>query len=589
MERIRAFLSARRALAALLAAAAVLALVPALQSRLFIGEEWQGVPQVYMDEYVYYSHVTEAGTGNVLFGNPYLLEHRFDAPLVLFGSTILAALPLLLGLPLMWALMANFAVWSIIFAGLYYRLMRELTLPAWGAAAVSLFAYLQSYDQIYRISVRQEVLPFLLLFWIALVRFLSLPESRRRAVWLAVAAGASFYVYGFLWQAAVVTLGLVALYALFCRKWLLFKRTLYASGLGGILGAPAFLYTLWVTTQPYFWESANRFGLVATHVPVAEVLYSGAWVGLAASLALALWWCVPALRSRTLAIVLLFVCASGLALWIVQGSNIITGIVWETGDHLRRFIIVWLPLATSLLMYAAYEHRAKLQRGMRLLAAGTLALLALANIYFMHHHSHPFREPGALRATWQEQQRYAAPLRWLEEREPEPVVVWGDSMLFSTIHVPVLTRHYVLYVEPANYMLMPTDEIRERYLVSRYFDGATARMLQEEDSMLRHAGRANTYHVPQTMKREAALCRLILLNGGCGAAPTPQELMGQEYFEGLAAQFSDDIVPNIQQYLKKYQVSYILKDTRHNASWKPEVLGGVLVYQDEYFELYKLP
>lgn len=584
------FFRAHAALATLATVVFIVSMVPVLN--LLRVDDWQGVPPVYMDEYVYYSHVTEAGTGNVLFGNPYLLEHRFDPPLVLFGSTILAALPLLLGIPLVWALALNFSLWSLVFAGLYYRLVREFALPVWVSAGVALFAYLQSYDQIYRVGVRQEVFPFLLLFWIMLVRFIANPHSNRRLLWLGLATGATFYIYGFLWQTAVVTLGLLALYALATRRWFLLKRVLLASVCGGVLGAPAFLYTVWVTTQTYFWESAGRFGLVSTHVPPAEIIYSGIWAGVVVAVALYLWWHMRDEERSHVAVAMVFVGVAGLALWILQGSNLITGKLWETGDHLRRFIIVWLPLGTSLAAYMAYRYRQHFSVVTRAGVSVALVLLAGANIYFAYAHSHPFRESGGLVAQWQEQQHYAAPLMWLQVHEPEPVVVWGDSELFSTIHVPVLTQHYVLYVEPTNYMLLSNDEVRERYLVSRYFDGVSADSLKEEDSMLRHAGRANTYHIPQTMRREAAVCRLLLWwdrTRDCGTSPTPQQLLGDAYFENLADKFKNDITPNIKQYLKKYQVSYILKDTRHNPSWEPEALGGILVYKDGSFELYNLP
>ena len=144
----------------------------------------------------------------------------------------------------------------------------------------------------------------------------------------------------------VVTLGLLALYALGTRQWALLRRVLAASALGGAIGAPPFLYALWITKQPYFWESVNRFGLVNTHLPVAEVVYSGAWAGLVAVLVVFLYWRVPFLRQqRIFSVTALFLCVTGMALWIMQSSNIVTGQLLEIGDHMRRFIIVWLPMA----------------------------------------------------------------------------------------------------------------------------------------------------------------------------------------------------------------------------------------------------
>ncbi|MSR71027.1 hypothetical protein EXS62_03255 [Candidatus Kaiserbacteria bacterium] len=566
-------------------------LLPTAEAFFALGDAWSGVPQAYMDEYIYYSHVTETGTGNIFFGNPYLLEHRSEAPLIFFGSNILAALPLLVGIPLILALLLNFMLWSVVFAALYYRLLREFALPALLSAAGALFAYLQSYSQVYRISVRQEVFPFLLLFYIALVRFLKQPEGKREVVWLGVAAGASFYIYGFLWQTVVVTLGLLALYALCTRRWVLLRRTLLSSALGGVLGAPPFLYNLWMTHQPYFWESMTRFGLVNTHLPVAETVYSGAWAGLAVFCMLLLYWRLPALRrERTFGVVALFVCVTGLGLWIMQGSNALTGQLLEIGDHMRFFIIVWLPLGTLLGAYALYHYRTQIPKALRTLVGILLACLVGANIYFAYVHTHPFLYPGESVAIWKEQQLYQAPLSWLDAHEAQPVVVWGNPHDFSTVHVPVLTKHYVLYEEPAQFMLLPTDEIYERYLVSSYFDVPTTEDLKRDMNMF--VGRANAYHLPKTIERGVKLCRIFFFwdrGHDCGEVPTPVGLLGEKYFADLAARFKNDIQPNIKMYLQKYHVAYVLKDKVLDTAYHPEVLGGVRVYQDDRFELYQLP
>lgn len=578
-----------RALTLLVLATLILTAVPVFQAAVYAGEGWQEVPQVYMDEYIYYAHVTEAGTGNLFFGNPYILEHRDSLPLVLFGSNVLAALPLLAGLPLYLSLVFNFMLWSLVFVLLYYVLARTFLLERWYAAAIALFAYVQSYDQVYRVSVRQEVFPFLLLFWIALARFVHKPEGKGSLVWLGVATGATFYIYGFLWQTAVATLGMLILYALMVRHWVLMRRALQALALGIVVGAPALVYTLWVTTQPYFWESMLRFGLVHTRLPVGELMWSGSFAALLLALAALVYWRAPHEQRRAYTPALIFVAATGAALFAMQGSNMLTNSLLEIGDHMRRFIIVWLPISTALLAYMVYTSRARMPRLYVWVAGVVLAVLVLANIQFMYHHSHPFRSPDVLSPQWQEQQTYVAPLRYLEENEPEPVVVWGSGDDFSTIHVPVLTRHYVLFVEPAQFMLMPTDEVRERYLVSRYFDDVTIESLKKD--ILLHAGRAYAFHLPKTLERGVKLCNLIKFwdRTSCGAAPTPEELLGEQYFEELKERFDTDIRPNIGEYLRKYHVSYVLKDTHRDAPYHPETLGGTLVYKDDNFELYKLP
>jgi len=577
-----------KALALAVLATLALSVVPVFQAALYAGAEWQEVPQVYMDEYIYYAHVTEAGTGNLFFGNPYILEHRSSLPLVLFGSNVLAALPLLAGVPLYLSLVFNFMLWSLVFVLLYYALARSFFMERWYAAAIAMFAYVQSYDQVYRVSVRQEVFPFLLLFWIALARFIRNPHTTSSLVWLGVATGATFYIYGFLWQTAVATLGMLTIYALVVKHWVLMRRTLLALGLGFVVGAPALIYTLWVTTQPYFWESMLRFGLVHTRLPVGELVWSGSFALLAVGLAALVYWRAPFAQRAAFTPALIFIATTGAAVFAMQGSNMLTNSLLEIGDHMRRFIIVWLPISTALLAYMVYVSRALYPRVYMWGAGVLLAVLVLGNINFWYHHSHPFREPDVLAPQWQEQQTYAAPLHYLDEAEPEPVVVWGNGDNFSTIHVPVLTKHYVLFVEPAQFMMMPTDEVRERYLVSRYFDGVTKESLKKD--ILLHAGRAYAFHLPKTLERGVKVCKIIKFwdTASCGVAPTSEELLGDAYFAGLVERFETDIKPNIREYLRKYHVDYVLKDINRDAHYHPETLGGTLVYKDGFFELYKL-
>jgi len=585
------FIKTHKILLGLLVAAMLLSLIPVVQAWLVIGDEWRGVPQSYTDEILYYSRITEAATGNIFFGNPYLLEHRFSPPLVIFVSDVLAAIPLLLGVPLVPALVLNFMLWSMIFCGLYYWLFREFSLPKWLSASGALFGYLQSYDGVFRASVRQEVTPFLFLFYIAFIRFLKRPDEWWSAIVLGLSAGVTFYIYSFLWQTAVATLGLLALYALVSKEWLLLRRTLVASVLGGVIGSPAFLYTIWVTHQPYFWESMNRFGLVNTHLPMAEVVYSGAWVGVVLVIGAALYRLIPAIREdRTSRVVMLFLGVTGLALWILQGSNFFTGQLLEIGEHIRRFIVLWLPLATILTAALAWRYREHLRSVSRWLVTLMCAVLVCANLYFCYKYLTLFIHAPERRDAWVEQQQYAAPLQWLEAHEPEPVVVWGNPHDYSTFHVPALTRHYVLYVEQAQFMLLSNDEIRERYLVSSYFDPITPQTLK--DDIYAYVGRANAYHLPKTIERGIKICHILhFYNSGkdCGTVPTPVGLLGEKFFENLAAKFTTDIRSHIAEYLKKYHVSYILKDIKLDPQYHPEELGAALVYSDDRFDLYRLP
>jgi len=212
----------RRHRPAVVLAGVVLALtaVPFLALHLVLGNAWQGISPVFTDESVYYAHMHSVGQGYLTDGNPFVFEYRAGAPLVIFGGAWINALPLLTGLSFNSALALNFVLWSLAFAALLYWLFREWTIPRWIAVGGTLFLYLQSYAYIWRPVNLQPVYPFYFLFYIALTRLIR-EQSRKNIGLLAGATAVSFYIFAYLWQIAVVTLGLLFLYAILRLKKLL--------------------------------------------------------------------------------------------------------------------------------------------------------------------------------------------------------------------------------------------------------------------------------------------------------------------------------------------------------------------------------
>lgn len=586
---MRAFLSRHRALLVAILIASLSTLIPLVQSFVVSDGPWHGIPLPYGDEPIYYTHMKEVATGNFLFGSSYYLEHRHDPAVAILGSSILAALPMLIGIPLVVALPLNFLVWGALLIALAYALLRELGATKLVAASAALFLHLQSYDLVFRASVRQEIFPFLILFYLTLARFMKAP-TRRNAAFLGVSSGISFYIYGFLWQAVVVALGVHFLYLLWARAWTTLKTLGIGYAVAAVIGAPPFLYTLWVAHHPLFWESARRFGVVVSHLPMGEVVYSGSWTLISIALYALIRMSGKPLRDdagfRTR---FAFLAITGFALFIHQVSNVVTGAHFEVGEHLRRFIIPWLALAFTLIAYDAWRVRTHLVSSKKRLIAVLLLVLAAANIWFAWTSVRRFM-PGELTPEWGSVQLYAGPYAWLNEHEPEPVVVWGDPHNQSTVYLPAFTKHYVLHTEYGKLTLLSDEEFRERYLVSRYFEHPTAEDLMHD--MPFFLGRADSFHEPMSRARDVKVCRVIriLVPGpDCGEIPTAVSLLGEPFFEGLVTKLDTEIRPNIETYLAKYHVRYILKDVVLDLEYEPESLGATKVYDDGRFELYRLP
>ncbi len=591
MTRIKEFFRQHRPVMVLMGIILALTTIPVLDIFLVLGTLWQGIPPGFTSESYYQARVQTIIKGYPAGGQPYFFEHRDDPPLVIFGGIWLSAIPQLAGLSLNTSLLVNFVLWSVLFAASAYWLFRELLTPPWIAVFGTIFLYLQSYDHVVRVVNLQTVFPFYFLFYVAFLRFIR-EQSRKNAILLALVTGASFYIFAYLWQAIVITLGLLFLYALVRKNRQLLKATLFSSLIGGVIGLPVPLYALWLSyVSPYFWESVGRLGLVNTHLPMAEVVYSGGWVGV-----VIVFLAVLYLRNRTFRenkeFILLgsFLAIGGLGLWIMQGSNLITGKLLETGEHLRLFIFNWLVVATISIGLFLWKRYTQISGRLRVFSVSMVAILLVANVYWFSTHLFIQLLPQNIdRIAWETDELSAKPLAWLESEEKNPVIAWSEPNDTLTTNLPVFTKHFTLYVWAGMMELMPEGEIRERYLVSQYFNNPT--IADFKNTLGSYLGRQDTFHKAKTIEREIKICRILFFwntNKDCGTIPTSQSLLGDKFFVDLENKFQNDIKPNIKAYLKKYHVSYILKDKVLNPQYYPEVFGAKLVYSDDRYEIWHL-
>lgn len=589
--RVQESFRRHRVFTALMGIVLVLTAIPVLDTFLVLGNAWQGITPTFIDETLYQAHIHAIGEGYLNDGNPYFLEHRNDPPLVIFGGAWLNALPFLAGLSFNATLLVNFIFWSLAFAALFYWLFRELSVPPWFAVAGTLLQYLQFYPYIWRPANLQPVLPFYALFSIAFVRLVR-EQNRKNIYLLAVATGISFYLFAYLWQTIIITLGLLLFYSLMRKDWPLAKATLLSSCIGGVIGLPIPLYTLWLShSSPYFWESISRFGLVNTHLPMAEVIYSGGWVGVTLAFLAVLYFRTRTVREdKEFIQLVIFLGISGLGLWVMQGSNLFTGKLLETGEHMRPFIFAWLAFATVLLGAYLWKRRMNLTKGLQVFSFIVVAVCAVVSLRYTYAAFSSFSNAAAHREQWQTEQLYAKPFAWLENQEKEPVVVWSEPHDLHDSLLPIFTKHFTLFATPAMWELVSDSEFRERYLVSQYFNDPTVADLKND--MSAYLGRQDAFHKAKTIERGIKICRILFFwdrNKDCGTPPTPIGLLGEKFFSDLENKFQTDIKPNIKEYLKKYHVSYIIKDDILDPQYHPEKLGATGVYNDGRFEIYRLP
>lgn len=592
MGRIKEIFRQNRPVVVLMAIVLVLTAIPALDTFLVLGDPLPPIAPTFTDESFNYARVQSVVEGHLTGGHPYFFEHRDDLPLVIFAGAWINALPQLAGLSFNTALILNFILWSLLFAAFAYWLLRELKTPSWIAVFGTVLLYIQSYAHVWRPINLQPVYPFYFLFYLSLVRLIR-EQSRRNIILLGLAAGAMFYLQSYIWQTFVVTLGVLLVYAGIKKNWTLLKAALFSSLIGGVMGLPVPLYALWLShTSPYFWESVGRLGLVDTHLPMAEVVYSGGWVGGMLLLLAILYWRGKTLRKDAEFIALgSFVSITGIGLWLMQGSNLITGKLLETGEHIRPLIMLWLVFSTVSIVVFLWRRRAQISRGLQTLSVAAIVLLAGVSVYYTYDYFSPFMTSRIDREGWKTQELYAKPFAWLQNQEENPVVVWSDPHDYLATNLPIFTKHFTLYTFFGLLELMPEGEIRERYLVSQYFNNPTVQDLKSDSEASLYLGRHDFPHYAKTLERGVKICRILFFwdkGKDCGTIPTPQSLLGDTFFTDLENKFQTDIKPNIKAYLKKYHVSYILKDKVLNPKYRPEVLGAKLVYSDDRYEIWHL-
>lgn len=537
----------------------------------------------------YPARIREIADGYPFFGNPYLFEHREGLSRASFGADWLAALPLFFGLSLNATLIFNAFFWSIIFALLAYFLCRKLGLSFFYSALAALLSFSQGYFLIVRIPVSmQEVFPFLLVFYLAYLYWLSDPYSWKKSAVLAAAIALPFYIYTFLWQ----VVGFTAISALIFW-WIrgerhLAKRLIAIGVIAFLLALPMLWYMFQQTTSPFYEDMVQRFGIVNSRIPTTLAFSSGAWVVIAILLWLSSYHWMKNSQAFS------FFLITGFGLLAANFSNILTGKDMELPIHVERFIAIWAPLSLVSYLYFALKHKIFFERSALWHKSITAVLLAasISGVFYYlgywHHFSFGKVDKGLMEIQ--------GPASWLDLNEKEPAVILTGPLDEAATKIPVFTRHYVLFAPVAIYAVVSSKEVEDRYLIASYFRPSTLNIEKLKEDFLIYAG-LGAEHQYQAPNRRVKWCRLLQLprlGVFCGELADLVSFRGGAYFENLYQRYANEIEPNIAEKIKEYHVKYFLFDltggSREFFEDKVRSLGvsAPPVYEDERYLIYKL-
>lgn len=546
----------------------------------------------------YLDRLHEIKDGNIFLGNPYFIEHSQELAPAFFVADWVAYLPLLMGSAMPFALIFNLFLWSLIFLLLSFFIFNQAGVKKAASAIGAILVYLIGYSLIISPVSMQTIYPFYLLILLAFILWLAEPTSRPKQIFLTLALAACFYVYTYLWQIGLVTCFLFLIYFFIAKRKKEAVALLKILGSALLLSLPLFVYTFKQISAPFYWETMQRIGFMKTHWLTAEVYYSGRWVIL--SLAIWLW---PKFLNKDLTsnrqynLLSLYFSITGLSLVAVSASNLITGKELELAQHVVRFIKIWLGFSLISFIYflvnnfnyfkaSVIKLKNQLLISFLLLLAAVGALSYLAESVFYY-----FQQRVDYSGQIGDYKQIQTALAWLDEQESKPVAVMASYKGEINKYITTLTRHYVLFADSGVLHLLSDQEAAERFLLNGAIDNLS--LMDIENGYRLFAGNGNATHPYKLHNRKVKICKILrldLLNYDCGQeAADGVSFKGEKYFVDLFDRYQKEILPNISQELKKFDISYILLDKRNTSNLDLIKINNIKeVYQNDKVLIYKI-
>jgi len=582
----------------LVAAAIVFTVLPIVDIIRSPNFSWQNPGALIIPFSGYYlDRLNEIKDGNIFLGNPYFIEHSQEIAPAFFAADWVAYIPMFFGLSMPYAIVCNLFLWSLVFLILSFYIFNQMGIKKAMSVIGAILVYLMGYSLIITPVSMQTVYPFYLLMFLAFILWLKDPVDRIKQIFLTLALAACFYIYTYLWQIALTACFLFLIYFFISKrkKELIILLKILAAVF--FLALPLFIYTYKQVMHPWYWETMQRIGLVNTHWLTAEVYYSGRWV----ILSLILWLTLKFLNKDLAAnqrydLLSVYFSLTGLALVIVSASNLITGKDLELAQHLVRFIRVWLGFSLVSFMYFIFKNFSyfKLSK-INLKKQIVIWVLLLVVIYgafgYLAKSSFSyFQERVDYSGQIDNYKQIEAALGWLEEQEREPVAVMADYRSDANRYITTLTKHYVLFSDSGVLHLLSDKEAEERYLLNGAINNLSLKDIENDYHLF--AGNGNATHPYKTYNRQVKICKILrldLFNYNCGQLTDAISFKGEKYFIDLFNQYQKEIVPNINQELKKFNVSYILIDKEDIVNLGLLKIKNIReVYQNKNWLIYKI-
>lgn len=559
--------------------------------------EWKNPEAIVIPFNGYYlDRMREIKDGNIFLGNPYFIEHNKEMAPAFFVADWINYIPMFFGLSVSYSIIFNLFFWSLIFLLLSFFIFISVGVNSRWATFGAILVYLVGYSLVIFPVSMQTIYPFYLIILLSLYLWIENPDNRKKQIFLAISLSLCFYIYTYLWQIALTTCLLTLFYLVMARKkseaFILFKVLFLAF----ILSIPLFIFTYKQLNHPYYWETMQRIGLIQTRLPTAEFYYSCRWV----ILSLVLWFWLRFIKkdlslNRNYNLLTTFFGLTGLALVIVSSSNFITGKELELSQHVVRFVKVWLAFSLVSYIYFVYINFKDFNSISAIKNIVGVSVLLLIVIYgFTMYLKDSTFGYVAQRIDYSEKiddfEQIQSALKWLDDTESSPVVIMSDYRADINKYITTLSKNYILFSDAGILNLLPDKEAEERFILNGIINNISLNDIKRDYRLF--AGHGNATNPYKTHNRKVRLCEIfikVFSDYNCGILHNSFSYKGEDYFANLSRQYNDDIIPNINEKLKKFNVSYILLEKSAPVSPNLKKIKSIKeVYSNSGYVVYKI-
>lgn len=567
----------------LFALTAITASLPIVYAINSAGENWRGIMPLFATDVNFYLAKLVKGTFNFPFGNnPFFLEHINNINATPSVADYISAVPYKFGLSLPNTLILNAILWHCIFVYLLYLILKRLGVKNNWNFWLIVPAYISVYGMILKPAVLQVVMPFFLFFLLALLHWLD-ASTKNRNILLALGLAGTIYIYPYTWQISCVSLGLVFLWLLKKQDWQKAGSLIKVSLCGLLLALPVIWYMYQEITHPLFSDIVERSGSINTHLPSITSFYAGRWIFTGLGLwYLAMYFWPDLKKDREFKTAFYFFGLIGSAILLILMSPIISGRDAMIGTHLSREVFFWLSLSVGCAVYFIFQ-KTDFKRKVNYKTFFVLVFVVINIVPLLRQYERSLKQPFQTSAEEAIQiQDFAEPMAWLDRYDSTPGVIWANSEIST--YVSFVSRHYVLTLLAHQYFV-DVLELQERQLVARYFSDNTPQLIEQDYEIL------FGYNYEQesiNFNLRSWICKktgFIFCNDlGASVLLLEKEKNIQNLF-----QYNKEYVrPNIYELLKKYHVTYAVKDIKNDRDLQFDKLKNTKeIYNDGRFIIYK--